>query len=289
MEERAYGKINLTLDILRRREDGFHDLRMVMQSVDLFDEITLNKREGEGIELSCDVGYVPSDGSNIAARAAEAFFRELGIRGEGLSIAIRKTIPVSAGMAGGSSDGAAVLRALGRMYRPDLPAERLEAIAAQVGSDVPYCVRGGTALAEGRGEILTDLPPLPPCWFVLCKPGFPISTPELFSRVRVKQLQFHPDTAGMLHSLETGDLEGICRRIYNVFEELLPRKYSRVLELKAALLDQGALAAAMTGTGPTVFGVFAGEEAARRAADVIGRVCGRVYVARPVKKYESLV
>ncbi len=143
MEERAYGKINLTLDILRRREDGFHDLRMVMQSVDLFDEITLNKREGEGIELSCDVGYVPSDGSNIAARAAEAFFRELGIRGEGLSIAIRKTIPVSAGMAGGSSDGAAVLRALGRMYRPDLPAERLEAIAAQVGSDVPYCVRGG--------------------------------------------------------------------------------------------------------------------------------------------------
>ena len=287
--EAAYGKLNLTLDILRRREDGFHDLRMIMQSVDLQDEILLEERDGEEISLFCDASHVPAGGGNIAAKAAEAFFRETGLARRGIAITLRKAIPVSAGMAGGSSDGAAVLRLLRRLYCPEMPPERLEAIGAQVGSDVPYCVRGGTALAEGRGELLRDLPDLPPCWFVLCKPPFPIATPELFARVQVRRLRFHPDTAGMLRSLEAGDLEGVCQRIYNVFEELLPRKYSQVLELKGALLDRGAMAAAMTGTGPTVFGVFDREEKARLAAEAMGRLCRQVFVSRPVGKMDPAV
>ena len=149
------------------------------------------------------------------------------------------------------------------------PEEELEAVAAQVGSDVPYCVRGGTALARGRGEILTDLPPLPACYFAVCKPTFPISTPELFAQVRTRRLHCHPDTAGMISALGQGDLEGVAHRLYNVFEDVLPRKYAQVFEIKRSLLDLGAMAASMTGSGPTVFGLFRDEENARQAADAL--------------------
>ena len=184
-------------------------------------------------------------------------------------------------MAGGSSDGAAVLRALGRTCAPDLPLEELEAMAAEVGSDVPFCVRGGAALAEGRGEVLTDLPGLPPCSIVLCKPAFSISTPELFAQVRCKRLRCHPDTAGLRRALESGDLEGAARRLYNVFETVLPRKYSQVFELKSALLDLGALAASMTGSGPTVFGLFRERDRAAEAAEVLRTQVPFVFLCEP--------
>ena len=172
-------------------------------------------------------------------------------------------------MAGGSSDGAAVLRILRRLYAPDMTEERLEEIGALVGSDVPYCVRGGTVLAEGRGERLSALPPLPPCWLVVCKPACSVSTPELFAQVRVKKLRCHPDIPGMTAALEQGDLEGVARRLYNVFEDVLPRRYSQVFEVKSSLLELGAMAASMTGSGPSVFGIFREEDPAARAVDAL--------------------
>ena len=224
--EQAYAKLNLALDILWKRPDGYHELRMVMQSIDLADQLTVSTQAESGVTVTTDLPYLPRGDGNIAAKAAARFFEAAGVQPEGLSIDIRKQVPVCAGMAGGSSDGAAVLRVLRRLYTPDMPGERLEEIGALVGSDVPYCVRGGTVLAEGRGERLTDLPPLPPCWLVVCKPPCSVSTPELFSQVRIKKLRCHPDMSGMLRSLEQQDLEGISRRLYNVFEDELPRRYA---------------------------------------------------------------
>ena len=278
--EPAYAKLNLTLDILGKRPDGYHDLRMVMQSIDLQDTVSVTFREGTGVTLVTNLGYLPRDRGNIAVKAAEAFFRGTGIEPRGLTIRLDKRIPVAAGMAGGSSDGAAVLRVLRRTLAPDLSEGDLEDIALQVGSDVPYCVRGGTVLAEGRGEVLTDLPPLPDCWLVLCKPPFPISTPELFAQVR--RLRCHPDTAGLVAALEQGDLAGVCRRIYNAFEEVLPRKYRAVGEIKARLLELGAATASMTGSGPTVFGVFTDGALASRAAEQLQRDYPQTFPARSV-------
>lgn len=267
--EPAWAKINLTLDILGKRPDGYHEMKMVMQSIDLRDDLELREREAPGLAVSSTLPYLPRDGGNIAGKAIEAFFAHLGRPAPGLEVHIRKCVPVCAGMAGGSSDAAAALRLLRRLYAPDMPQETLEAIAAQVGSDVPYCVRGGTALAQGRGEVLTDLPPLPPCFFAVCKPAFPISTPELFAQVRTRRLRCHPDAAGMEAALASGDLEGVAHRLYNVFEDVLPRKYAQVFEIKRALLDLGAMAASMTGSGPTVFGLFRDPERARQAAQAL--------------------
>ena len=173
-----------------------------------------------------------------------------------------------------------------RMYAPDMPQEKLEEIGALVGSDVPYCVRGNTALAQGRGEILTDLPTLPDCHFVVCKPSFPISTPELFAQVRVKKLRCHPDTKGMIRALETQDLEAIAHRVYNVFEDVLPRKYAQVFEIKRKLLDLGAMTASMTGSGPTVFGLFCDEAVAQNVAQELKKEFSATFfcknISRPV-------
>ena len=280
--ESAYAKLNLALDILGRRPDGYHDMRMVMQSIDLADQVTLSPRQEPGISVNTDLPYLPTGEGNIAAKAASRFFEATGLPFPGFDIDILKQIPVCAGMAGGSSDGAAVLRILRRLYAPDMTEERLEEIGALVGSDVPYCVRGGTALAEGRGERLTDLPALPPCWLAVCKPPCSISTPELFSLVRLKKLRCHPDTAGMIAALERGDLEGVARRMYNVFEDVLPRRYVQVFEIKSALLGLGAISASMTGSGPTVFGLFRDREPAEQAADALRRQVVSGVVCRAV-------
>ena len=264
MQVKAFAKLNLTLDILRRREDGYHDLQMVMQSIDLADELTITPAEGVGA-MSTTLSYLPSDGRNLAQMAAEAFRNAAG-RGGQLDISIVKRIPVCAGMAGGSSDAAAVLRAMNELTGAGYTPAELAKIGEAVGSDVPYCVVGGTALAEGRGERLTALPPLPPCHVVVCKPPFPISTPQLFSRVDVRKIARRPDTEGMLAALAAGDLTGVARRMYNVFEDVLePRRQAEINAIKAALIDCGALGAAMTGSGPTVFGLFDDPAAAESA------------------------
>ncbi len=211
--EPACAKLNLALDILGKRPDGYHEMRMVMQSIDLADHVTVSTCPGKEIVVTTDLPYLPKGDGNIAAKAALWFFSSVGMEPEGLAIDIQKNVPVCAGMAGGSSDGAAVLRVLRRLYMPDMTEEQLEEIGALVGSDVPYCVRGGTVLAEGRGERLTDLPPLPPCWLVVCKPSCSVSTPELFAQVRLKKLRCHPDTAGDDERLGAAGLGGHCTQI----------------------------------------------------------------------------
>lgn len=282
LELKAYAKLNLTLDILRKRPDGFHDLAMVMQSISLADDVSISAEEESGIRCESNLGFLPSDERNLAVKAALIFARETGIELPGLRIRLEKRIPACAGMAGGSSDAAAVLRGLRKLLIPTMPTEELERIAAFVGSDVPYCVRGTTALAEGRGEVLTDLPSLPHCWFVICKPDFPISTPELFSCVNVKKIAYHPDTKGMMGALEEQNLSGVARRMFNVFESVLPRKYEEVFAIKHRLLELGAMNAAMSGSGPTVYGIFDNFAAAEKAHEILKAEYEQCYLAEPV-------
>lgn len=269
MELLARAKLNLTLDVLGRREDGYHDLRMVMQSISLSDTLNIRPGTGREIQVSTNLKFLPGGDKNLAAVAARRFWEARGCPPRLLDIDIQKRIPVCAGMAGGSSDAAAVLRGLNEREGFPFTTEQLARIGEAVGSDVPYCVLGGTALAEGRGEILTALRSLPKCHVVVCKPDFPISTPELFARIDSVKVRRRPDTAGVLAALEAGDLEGVARRMYNVFEDVLPeRQAARVADIKHVLIQCGALGAAMSGTGPTAFGLFtdlAQAEAARAA------------------------
>ena len=266
MEIQAFAKLNLTLDILGKREDGYHDLRMVMQSITLADTLTLEENRGEGLRVSANLRFLPTGEKNLAAAAALRFWEALGREPENLDMRIEKRIPVCAGMAGGSSDAAAVLRALNQRAGDPFSPKELARLGERVGSDVPYCVLGGTALAEGRGEVLTPLAPLPRCWVVACKPDFPISTPELFAQADRVKLRRRPDTAGLVAALEAGDLGGVARRMYNVFEDVLPaRLYTRVAEIKNDLIQCGALGANMSGSGPTAFGLFDRLEAAQEA------------------------
>ena len=283
VQVKAYAKLNLTLDVLGKRPDGYHDLKMVMQSIELSDQLTLKKQEGAGILTRTNLAFLPSNEKNLAAAAALRFWEARGQEKQGLEIAIEKSIPVCAGMAGGSSDAAAVLRALNQMEGEPFTVTQLARIGEQVGSDVPYCVLGGTALAEGRGEILTPLPALPKCWVVVCKPDFPISTPELFNRIDSFNLRCRPDTDGTLRALEAGDLGGVARRMYNVFEDVLPeRQRARVAQIKNVLIQCGALGANMSGTGPTAFGLFDHYGRAEEAYGELKQISNETFLVQSV-------
>ena len=267
--EYAYAKLNLTLDILGRRDDGYHELRMIMQTVSLCDDVTVTIGEGSGITCRVAGAELPCDERNLAVRAARAFCEALD-RHDGIGIALTKRIPSEAGMAGGSADAAAVLRALRGLIAPALADERLEEIGARVGSDVPFCVRGSTQLAEGRGEVLTVLRRAPRLYAAVCKPDFPISTPALFRRSDRVTLTDRPDTAAMLAAVESGDAAALCASVKNVFEQVLDDgQRSRIEEVKRALLAHGAESAAMTGSGSAVFGLFREEAACRAACDAL--------------------
>lgn len=282
----AYAKLNLTLDVLGRRADGYHDLKMVMQSVSLADRVTLERTGGEGISVRTNLGFLPCDQRNLAWMAASAFGRGTGKAVDGLAITIEKQIPVCAGTAGGSSDAAAVLRGLNDLYQTGLTPAELAELGAQVGSDVPYCVAGGTALAEGRGERLTPLPGLPVCWLVLCKPSFSVSTPELFHAADAARLRCHPDTDGVVRALEQGDLPALARRMYNVFEDVLPPpRIGEIRTVKNVLLGHGALGACMSGTGPTVFGLFQRREEAESAFSCLRERYAETFLTCPVERW----
>ena len=278
----APAKINLALDILGKRPDGYHALCSVMQTVSLCDTVELAEG-GEGFTLSM-AGFAPPEGrKTLEQRAAEAFFARLGRAMPPLTVAITKRTPAYAGLGGGSADVAALLRILRDRYAPEMEDTTLESIGAEVGSDMPFCLRGGTALAAGRGEILTDLPPLPDCWIVLCKPPFPIPTPMLFARADSVAIRHRPDIPGMRKALENGDLEGVAGRLGNVFEEVLPPECGAVFAIRDALLAAGALGAGMSGSGPTVFGIFR-EEGLARAAQKKTLPLGESYAVRPLGK-----
>ena len=205
IRENAYAKLNISLDVNEKRPDGYHNMTMVMQSISLCDELSVEKTDTGRIQIRSNLSFIPSDERNLAVRAALRYLEAVGAKGQGLRMELKKRIPVGAGMAGGSSDAAAVLRAMNRLYGGALSPEALETLSASVGSDVPFCVRGGTALATGRGEVLESLPPMPDCAFLVCKPDFSISTPELFRKLDQSSLRCHPDTAGILDALRRGD------------------------------------------------------------------------------------
>ena len=286
MEEiklRACAKLNLSLDVTGKRPDGYHEMKTVMVSISLCDELTLRLTDDGAVRARCSLPYVPTDESNLACRAARLFLDRTGHSGRGAELDIRKRIPVGAGMAGGSTDAAAVLRGLNALFGAPLDAPALAALGGELGSDVPYCLAGGTALATGRGDALSPLPPMPDCAVVVCKPYFPISTPMLFSRLDLKKLRCRPDTEALCDALAAGDLPRLARRMYNVFEDVLPRRCAAVGEIKARLLNLGALGAVMTGTGSAVFGLFDDDAAARRAFDALKADYRDCFLARPVQ------
>ena len=280
----APAKVNLALDILDTRPDGYHDMKMVMQTISLCDTVSVEETAA-GFELRTDGDFIPAGKKTLEQRAAEACFEAIAQPMPGLRVTLEKVTPAYAGLGGGSADVAALLRILRDTYAPELSTEELERIGFTVGSDMPFCVRGGTALAEGRGEVLTDLKPLPDCWFVLCKPDFGIPTPSLFALVDGGELTCRPDIGGMGLALESGDLAGVAARLGNVFEEVLPEEYHEVFTIKNRLMELGALNAAMSGSGPTVFGIFSEQETAKRAAEVLKETYQQTYLAVPVKKF----
>ena len=282
IREKAYAKLNISLDVMAKRPDGFHDMLMVMQTVSLWDELCITLNRQRRFTASSNLHFIPGDERNLAVKAAMRYLAAAGEEDMGAHISMQKRIPVGAGMAGGSADAAAVLRALERHFGGRLGQEKLMELGAEVGSDVPFCIMGGTALAEGRGEILSPLPPMPDCFFVICKPEFSISTPELFRKLDAVNSRRHPDTAGIIQALEKGELSQICRRMYNVFEDVDDRRMRVVSQIKGELLDNGALSAMMTGTGSAVFGVFDDEDCAAAASRELRKLCNFCTVARPV-------
>ena len=284
----APAKINLALDILGRRTDGYHEMRMVMQTVSLCDTVTL-EQTGGGFTLNAGGILLPGGKKSLEQRAAESFFTAIGREPPGLTVTLEKRTPAYAGMGGGSADVAALLRLLRRCYAPEMTTLELERIGLEVGSDVPFCVRGGTCLAEGRGEILTDLPPLPDCAIVLCKPGFDLPTPSLFARLEGAILSARPDIPGMETALFQGSLTGVAGRLGNVFEQVLTENERQEIQyIKESLLRCGALGAAMSGSGPTVFGLFDDPERAAWGKELLERRYRQTYLAQPVKKFGEM-
>lgn len=276
---KAPGKLNLTLDVLGKRDDGYHDMKMIMQSVDLLDTVTVTLTENKTWECVCDIPGIPSGMDNLALKAANTFFEALGTRPDGLHISIAKTIPMQGGMAGGSTDAAAVLRGLNQLHGSVFSADELAAMGAKVGSDVPYCVMGGTALAEGRGEILTPLPSMPECFYVLVKPEFSVSTPALFRELDANPIKRRPDTDLAVEYLKQQDLFGFCSCIQNVFQPILEKSYPVISGICTMLKENGALASSLTGTGSVVFGIFSDLHLAQLAeAKLSGKY--RTYLVR---------
>lgn len=280
--ERSGAKLNLSLDVTGRLPGGYHAVRSVMQGTDLWDELELEPG-GETWQAPSNLRYLPSGAQNLAVRAAVLFREETGLGPTGGTIRLKKNIPVCGGLGGGSGNAAAVLRAMNRLTGAGLSDGELRSLAEKLGSDVPFCVSGGTMLAEGRGEVLTPLPPMPDCGIVVCRPDFSSSTPELFAALDKSRLRVHPDTEGMIAALSAGDLEGVAKRCFNVFETALARRPAAlVAETKSALLDLGALGACMSGTGSAVFGLFRDRPAAAEAAAVITDRGGVCFVCGPV-------
>lgn len=282
LREKAYAKINLTLDVLSRRPDGYHDLKGVMQSVTLGDDIEIDLETGKGWQLCCCQEGVPCDSRNLAWKAAALFFQRTGHEPGGITIRITKNVPSGAGMGGGSADAAAVLRALNRYCDSPYTVEELAALGAEVGSDVPFCVMMGTAVAEGRGEILRRLPDMPKCPIVLCKPEFSISTPVLFRRLDAEEILCRPDHAAMEKAICHGSLREIAAQVRNVFEPAVGCDHPEIQHIKGICMDSGALAAQMTGSGSVVFALMPDSAAAQLAQERLLKYYPQTFLAEPV-------
>lgn len=278
ISKKAYAKINPVLDVLCRREDGYHELRMIMQTVDIYDTLDMQKTE-KGIKLTCDTGLLPCDDGNIIYRAARLMQETFQLE-EGIAIHLTKNIPMAAGMAGGSADAAATLHGMSELFELNLTTKQLCELGVKLGADVPYCVMGGTMLAEGIGEKLTALPSMPECKLVVAKPDFDVSTKYVYENLHVNALKEHPDVDGMIAAIEAKDLQAVAAHMENVLETVTVRNYPQIAELKEMMQRNGALNALMSGSGPSVFGLFTDEEKADSCAAEIREkgLAGQVFV-----------
>ena len=268
MRLRALAKINLGLDIIRKREDGYHEVRMIMQTIQMYDVLDIRKSEVPGISLTTNLPYIPTDERNLVYKAAKLLMDEFGIT-EGISVNLEKFIPVAAGMAGGSSDAAAAFVGVNRLFELGLSEEELMKRAVKVGADVPYCIMRGTALAEGIGEKLTRLPQVPHCFVLVGKPGINVSTKLAYENLNLAGISHHPNIDGMMEDIRREDLYGMVSKMENVFEPGIIGKYPVIQEIKNLMEANGALKAMMSGSGPTVFGIFDDEEKLETAAAVL--------------------
>ena len=286
MRLQAFAKINLGLDVLGKREDGYHEVRMIMQTIRMYDQLDMRKSVEPGIHLTTNKKYIPVDENNLVWRAAKLMMDTCGIM-EGVSIHLHKVIPVAAGMAGGSSDAAATLVGMNRLFHCGLSKEKLMELGVQIGADVPYCVLRGTALAEGIGEKLTVLPPMPDCWILIGKPGVSVSTKYVYTTLDLNTDTVHPDIDGMKKALEDRNLYGITERMGNVLQDVTIPAYPEVERIKEQMKTLGAVNAMMSGSGPTVFGIFDNEEKAQEACQKLRESgsCQQVFLTVPFNNY----
>ncbi|MDY4669611.1 MAG: 4-(cytidine 5'-diphospho)-2-C-methyl-D-erythritol kinase [Oliverpabstia sp.] len=266
MKLRAFAKINLGLDVIRRREDGYHEVRMIMQTIQMYDQLEMEKKTTPGIDLTTNLSYIPVNENNLVYKAAKLLMDQHHIK-EGVSIDLNKFIPVAAGMAGGSSDAAATLVGMNKLFHLGLSREDLMEIGVKIGADVPYCIMRGTALSEGIGEKLTPLSPMPPCYILIGKPGISVSTKFVYTNLKLNEHTKHPDIDGMLQALKQQDLRGITDRMENVLESVTVPAYPVIEEIKNHMKEHGALNALMSGSGPTVFGIFDDKKKAEFACE----------------------
>lgn len=277
--EKAPAKINLTLDILDKRPDGYHEVEMIMTMVDLADRLELEALERDTIIISSPAGYIPLDEKNHAFQAAKLIKERYGVK-QGVYIHIDKQIPVSAGLGGGSSDAAAALRGLNRLWGLNIEDEELQRLGAEIGSDVPFCVTGGTALARGRGEQLEPLPSPPSCWVILAKPSVSVSTAEIYRQYDLSANEQQPKSAQMAQAIQNGDYQAVCHSLGNMLEQVTLRMYPEVERIKACMERLGADGVQMSGSGPTVFGLVKKESKVHRIYNGLRGFCKEVYVVR---------
>lgn len=267
---KARAKINLSLDVLRKREDGYHDVKMIMQSISLHDKVFLGQIEKKSIKISCDKKWVPSNSDNIAYKAAKLLMDKFDLQ-KGIDIKIIKNIPVAAGLAGGSADAAAVLKGMNELFSLNLEQEELMQLGKTIGADIPFCIKGGTMLAEGIGEVLTDIKPLNNVDIVLVKPKISVSTAWVYKNLNIDKITSRPDTDYLIRMIEKRDLQNLGNKMVNVLEAVTIKKHEIICEIKEKLVKLGALGSMMSGSGPTVFGIFENRLTAQKAYENINR------------------
>ncbi|MCI9136406.1 MAG: 4-(cytidine 5'-diphospho)-2-C-methyl-D-erythritol kinase [Lachnospiraceae bacterium] len=285
---KAYAKINLGLDVLRRREDGYHEVKMIMQTIGLYDRITLKKMREPGIQVKTNLYYLPENENNLVYQAAELLMDEFQLK-SGVMIDLQKFIPVAAGMAGGSSDAAAVLYGMNRMFRLGLSKKDLMRRGVKIGADVPYCIMRGTALAEGIGEQLSPLKPMPKCRILVAKPPISVSTKFVYENLKLEKDTKHPDIDGILQGIESGNLQEIAAHMGNLLETVTIPYHPVIAQIKEEMVQGGALNAMMSGSGPTVFGLFENENLAEETCRKLreGNLTKQVYLADVYNNYRK--
>ncbi|EFV74140.1 4-diphosphocytidyl-2-C-methyl-D-erythritol kinase [Bacillus sp. 2_A_57_CT2] len=283
---KAPAKINLSLDVLHKREDGYHEVEMIMTTIDLADRLELTLLDKDEIKIVSHNRFVPDDQRNLAYQAAHLLKERFQVK-KGVSITIEKAIPVAAGLAGGSSDAAAALRGLNKLWGLGLSLDELAEIGTEIGSDVSFCVYGGTALATGRGEKIQQLPAPPTCWVILAKPFIGVSTADVYRRLDVEQVQ-HPNTAEMIEAINAGSYDDVCRNMGNVLEDVTLNMHPEVLQIKDQMKRFGADAVLMSGSGPTVFGLVHHDSRMHRIYNGLRGFCDQVFAVRMLGERHKL-